>query len=91
MFSLKGKNAVVTGAGSGIGKAAALLFAQQQAMVHLLDLNQDAIDAVANEISNSKGSAIAHKCDVSQQKEVKNIFAGLKKIDILVTAQVFRI
>lgn len=45
MFDLKNKSAVVTGAGSGIGKAIAQLFAKQGAIVHILDLTQ----ALANE------------------------------------------
>ena len=40
MFSLKNKSAVITGAGSGIGKAIAQLFAKQGAVVHILDLNR---------------------------------------------------
>jgi NAD(P)-dependent dehydrogenase (short-subunit alcohol dehydrogenase family) len=38
MFSLKNKSAVITGAGSGIGKAVALLFAQQGSEVHIRSL-----------------------------------------------------
>jgi NAD(P)-dependent dehydrogenase (short-subunit alcohol dehydrogenase family) len=86
MFSLQSKNAVVTGAGSGIGKAVASLFGQQDAVVHLLDLNSDAIHEVANEINSAGGKAIAHQCDVSKQQEVKNVFAAIKKIDILVNS-----
>ena len=40
MFSLKGKSAVVTGGGSGIGKAIAILFAKQGAEVHIIELNK---------------------------------------------------
>ena len=49
MFQLNGKIAAVTGSGSGIGKATALLFAKQGAEVHLLDLNEEAINSTANE------------------------------------------
>ena len=40
MFSLKDKHAVVTGAGSGIGRAVALLLAQQGATVYVADINE---------------------------------------------------
>lgn len=40
MFNLEKMNAVVTGAGSGIGKSVALLFARQGATVHAIDLNE---------------------------------------------------
>lgn len=39
MFSLSGKKAVITGGGSGIGKAIALLFATQGAEVHIIEVN----------------------------------------------------
>jgi len=42
MFSLNNKSAVITGAGSGIGKSVALLFARQGAKVHIIDFNLDA-------------------------------------------------
>ncbi len=42
MFSLKGKSAVITGGGSGIGRAVALCFAKQGATVHIVDLGGEA-------------------------------------------------
>jgi 2-keto-3-deoxy-L-fuconate dehydrogenase len=42
MFQLNEKTAVVTGGGSGIGKAVALLFAKQDAQVHIIDMNEEA-------------------------------------------------
>ena len=47
MFQLDSKIAAITGGGSGIGKAIALLFAKQGAEVHLIDLNPDAVNATA--------------------------------------------
>ncbi|MDZ7645870.1 MAG: SDR family NAD(P)-dependent oxidoreductase [Cytophagales bacterium] len=52
LFNLSKKVTVVTGAGSGIGRAIAIQFAQQGAQVCLLDLKREAIDAVAKEILN---------------------------------------
>ena len=47
MFSLEGKNAVVTGGGSGIGLAISKAFAQQGAHVNILEVNSEAGEAAA--------------------------------------------
>lgn len=86
MFSLKGKNAAITGAASGIGKAVALLFARQGAHVHILDLNQDAINTTVAEIKSNDGVATGHACDVTDQKAVVNIFNSIQKVDVLVNS-----
>ncbi|HTM93845.1 MAG TPA: SDR family oxidoreductase, partial [Flavisolibacter sp.] len=86
MFQLKGKVAVITGSGSGIGKAIALLFAKQEAEVHLIDLNGEAVNVVAEEIKNEKGKAIPQVCDVTSQQQVKELFNSIGKIDILVNS-----
>jgi len=86
MFSLKNKTAAITGGGSGIGKATALLFAAQGAMVHIVDLNESEAEATANEITNLNGSAFAHECNVSVQEKVKEIFKTIGAIDILVNS-----
>lgn len=88
MFDLKNKIAVVTGGGSGIGRAIAKLLAQQGAGVHILDFGQEAAAGVADEIKAAGGNAIAVHCDVSNQQQVdeiiKGIFEANKSIDILV-------
>lgn len=84
MFSLKNKTAVITGAASGIGKAVALVFAKQEASVHLLDMNADALAAVVEEIKKSGGIAIAHQLDVTSQAAVRTVFEKTGKVDILV-------
>jgi 2-keto-3-deoxy-L-fuconate dehydrogenase len=84
MFSLQHKNAVVTGGGSGIGKAIALLFARQGAHVSILDLSLDAAEVVCAEIQTEGGSASAHLVDVSRQNEVVDLFQNLPPTDILV-------
>jgi 2-keto-3-deoxy-L-fuconate dehydrogenase len=84
MFSLKGKIAVITGGGSGIGKAISLLFARQGATVHIIELNTGgAMDAV-KEIEAGNGEAYSHACDVSKQDQVSLIFKQIGLIDILV-------
>ena len=84
MFNLTNKTAVITGGGSGIGKAIALLFAKQGAVVHIIELNMNAADEVVNEINSSGGVAVAHGCDVTDQQAVMNIFQSIEKVDILV-------
>ena len=86
MFQLQGKNAVITGGGSGIGKAVALLFAKQGATVHLIDMNEDAVNATAEEIKLANGSTVPQVCDVTSQQQVKSIFGQIGKLDILVNS-----
>lgn len=86
-FSLKGKTALVTGGGSGIGKAIAITFAEQGAHVCILDFNADNGNATVSEIKNNKGSASFHQCDVSNQEQMELIFReidGDHTIDILI-------
>jgi 2-keto-3-deoxy-L-fuconate dehydrogenase len=84
MFSLKDKTAVITGAASGIGRAVASVFAKQGAIVHLLDLNKEALDAAVNEIESENGIAVAHQLDVTNQSAVKAVFERINNLDILV-------
>ena len=84
MFSLKGKTAVITGGGSGIGKGIAKVFAAQGADVKIVELNPDAGLAVVKEITDAGGHASVHACDVSKQADVVALFNSIGKIDILV-------
>jgi 2-keto-3-deoxy-L-fuconate dehydrogenase len=86
MFRLDGKTAAVTGGGSGIGKAVALLFAQQGATVHLIDRNEEAARAAAQQIGAEGGKAIPQVCDVTRQAEVDDLFTRIGAIDILVNS-----
>ncbi|MDR3711261.1 MAG: SDR family NAD(P)-dependent oxidoreductase [Puia sp.] len=86
MFSLKEKKAVVTGAGSGIGKAVALLFARQGAHVCVMDLNESHAAEVVKEIKGAGGQASAHVADVSKQQPVVDIFKEIGRVDILVNS-----
>ncbi|MEO5650491.1 MAG: SDR family oxidoreductase [Ginsengibacter sp.] len=86
MFRLNEKIAIVTGSGSGIGKAVALLFARQGAEVHVIDLNEDACNATVKEIQQANGKAFTHVCNVTVQQEVKDVFNKIGKVDIVVNS-----
>ena len=83
-----GKVCVVTGGGSGIGKAACKQFAREGAKVVVVDLNDQHGNQTVQEIANAKGEAIFAKCDVGNPREIKSaIKAALdkwSKIDVLV-------
>lgn len=86
-FRLDGKSAVVTGGGSGIGRAISLKFAANGATVRILDIKLDAAQAVVNEIQIAGGNASAHACDVGNQQAVISAFDELANrggINILV-------
>ncbi len=86
MLSLENKETIITGSGSGIGKAIASLFAKQKAIVHIVDLNKKDAEAVVGEIERGGGKAFAHECNVANQQEVKNIFDKINKVDVLVNS-----
>ena len=77
MFSLKGKNAVVTGAGSGIGQAIALAFAKQGARVDVLEINTEAAGETVEKIRSEGGEANAVECDVTRHDHVQEVFDKL--------------
>lgn len=73
---LEGKVAVITGAGSGIGRATALLFASEGARVVIADISAEAGEAVAVEIRDAGGDAIALKTDVGNEEGIKAMVAA---------------
>jgi 2-keto-3-deoxy-L-fuconate dehydrogenase len=90
MFRLDGKNAIVTGAGSGIGLAIASTFAQNGALVYALDRDLKAAGAAVEKIRVAGGKASALECDVAVAASVHAAFARIdssadaSRIDILV-------
>ena len=77
MFSLKGKSAVVTGAGSGIGQAIALALAKQGAFVDVLEIDGQAADETVEQIRSAGGQAEATQCDVADHGQVQDVFDSL--------------
>lgn len=82
-FSLIGKTAIITGGASGIGKAISKIFAEQGAKVHILDINKEGATQTANEIRKANQKAIAHCCDVSNQKNVNEIIKKITTTDAI--------
>jgi NAD(P)-dependent dehydrogenase (short-subunit alcohol dehydrogenase family) len=87
-MDLKNKVAIITGARRGMGKADAILLAQEGAKVVVSDISLEDCQKVVDEIKKNGGEAMALQCDVSKQKEVEKMVAEtIKKfgrIDILV-------
>ena len=71
MDRLKGKRAIVTGAGSGIGRASALLFAREGAAVLAVDRTRDAVEETAKQIAAAGGRAVALAADAGSEAEVQ--------------------
>jgi len=70
MARLDQKVAVVSGAGSGIGKASATTLARHGARVIVSDLRIDAAEAVATEIRDAGGEAVAVACDIAEETQI---------------------
>jgi 2-keto-3-deoxy-L-fuconate dehydrogenase len=84
MFSLKNKTAVITGGGSGIGQAIAVLFAKQGAIVHVLELTEASGLDTKNLIYTEGGTCTVHPCNVGDQAAVLSVFEKIGSLDILV-------
>jgi len=87
LFRLNNKVAVVTGGGSGIGRAIAELFAGQGAYVQILDSDREQGQFTVRTIHESGGKAEAHVCDVRSRKEIEatvDHITQTEKVDILI-------
>src|SRR5881398_1593138 len=90
MREIERKIAIVTGGGSGIGRAIALRFARAGGRVAVLDVAEPAARDVAREIEACGGAATAVLCDVSRQADVEHAFRAVAQrfapVDILVNS-----
>jgi NAD(P)-dependent dehydrogenase (short-subunit alcohol dehydrogenase family) len=86
LFDLSGKIALVTGAGSGIGKAIARLFAKQGARVGIIDINAEQAEATRSTVESEGGEAFTLTGNVANGEELKNLFDKVPSIDILVNS-----
>ena len=86
--SVEGKVALITGAGSGMGRATAFVFAEAGAKVVVSDVNEKQIDEVAKEIGSSEVTCLKQALDVTNQKNINeavtNVIKEFGKLDILI-------
>ena len=73
---IEGKRAIITGAGSGIGRATALRFAREGARVALLDIDGPALEETATAIRAAGGDALTFTTDVTQEDQVSAAVQG---------------
>ena len=83
-INLKGKSAIVTGAGKGLGKACAIALAEAGAKVFIVSRTKKDLDKVNKIIKKTKGSSKSFVCDVTDLKAFKNVLKKISKLDILV-------
>jgi 2-keto-3-deoxy-L-fuconate dehydrogenase len=90
---LAGRTAIVTGAGSGIGRASAVLFAKERAFVALVDRDQAGLQETLAAIDGAKGEASLHVGDVSEagfaKDTVGDVIARRGRLDVLMAAAGF--
>lgn len=87
MGRLDGKVCIITGSNSGVGAAAAELFAKEGAKVVITARRQDKLDEEAKKIEEMGGTVLAVKCDVSKEEEVvalvKTVVEKFGTVDVL--------
>lgn len=84
MFNYTGKKVVVTGGGSGIGRAITLGFAKQGAEVHIIDLDSEGTRKTIEEVQAIQSNAQLHLIDITNLEAIQALALTLQPIDILV-------
>lgn len=74
------RTAVITGAGSGIGQAMALLFAREGAQLLIADVNEEAAQKTANSVTSAGGTCEALRVDVSQPEQVRHMIEQAQSV-----------
>ena len=86
--SVEGKVALITGSGSGMGRATSFVFAEAGAKVVVSDINEKQIEEVSSEINSSSGTCLKQILDVTNQENIKEVIANVIKefgqLDILI-------
>ena len=83
-IDLRNKNALVTGAGKGLGKACAIALAEAGAKVIIISRTLSDLTKVEKLIKKTKGSCLKFECDVTNPDQFKDILKKIKRLDILV-------
>lgn len=88
MFNLNNKTSIITGGGSGIGKAIATLFAKQGSDVYIIDVDEAGANNTIEEIRSANGNATFIKCNIGSAEEVESainkVVTKTSTIDIIV-------
>jgi len=86
--SVEGKVALITGSGSGMGRATSYVFAEAGAKVVVSDINEKQIEEVSSDINSSNGTCLKQILDVTNQKNINEVIANIIKefgqLDILI-------
>jgi len=86
--SVEGKVALITGSGSGMGRATSYVFAEAGAKVVVSDINEKQIEEVSSEINSSSGTCLKQILDVTNQENIKEVIANVieefGQLDILI-------
>ncbi len=87
MYSLKNKNIIVTGGGSGIGQAICSVLAKAGGVIHIFDRNFESANQTAEQINATNGSSYPYECDVTLLDQVKALIQEIDRdhpLDILI-------